>query len=112
MVKTGLSGGPILKNHSVGHTDLTEVPNPPETQARYRVEQQFTNGVRSTEIVDMAAFETGVHYMGWTEAVYRSAVTGQAVYRPCRPAGQPHNCREANAAPSASASNLAHMMVG
>jgi hypothetical protein len=30
----------------------------------------------------MAAFETGVHYMGWTEAVYRSAVTGQAVYLP------------------------------
>ena len=87
MVKTGLSGGPILKNHSVGHTDLTEVPNPPETQARYRVEQQFTNGVRSTEIVDMAAFETGVHYMGWTEAVYRSVVTGQAVYLPLQARG-------------------------
>ena len=93
MVKTGLSGGPTLKNHSVGHTDLTEVPNPPETQARYRVEQQFTNGVRSTEIVDMAAFETGVHYMGWTEAVYRSAVRARRSICPCRPAGQPHNCR-------------------
>ena len=63
-------------------TDLTEVPNPPETPARYRVEQQFTNAIRGTEIVDMAAFETGVHYMEWTEAVYRRAATGQAVYLP------------------------------
>ena len=35
----------------------------------------------------------------------------QSIY-PCRPAGQPHNCRDANAAPWASASNSAHMMVG
>jgi hypothetical protein len=27
-------------------------------------------------------FETGVHYMEWTEAVIRSAHTGQAVYLP------------------------------
>ena len=31
---------------------------------------------------DMVAFETGVHYMEWTEAVARSAQTGQAVYLP------------------------------
>jgi len=30
----------------------------------------------------MARFETGVHYMERTEAVYRSAQTGQAVYLP------------------------------
>ena len=60
-------------------TDLTEVPNPPETPARYRVEEQCTNAIRGTEIVDMATFETGVHYMEWTEAVYRSAATGQAL---------------------------------
>ena len=65
-----------------GDTELSEVPNPPETQARYRVEEQFTNAIRGTEIVDMVAFETGVHYMEWTEAVYRSAMTGQAVYLP------------------------------
>ena len=65
-----------------GDTELTEVPNPPETQARYRVEEQFTNAIRGREIVNMVAFETGVHYMEWTEAVYRSAMTGQAVYLP------------------------------
>ena len=65
-----------------GDAELTEAPNPPETQARYRVEEQFTNAIRGTEIVDMVAFETGVHYMEWTEAVIRSAMTGQAVYLP------------------------------
>ena len=65
-----------------GDTELTEVPNPPEAQARYRVEEQFTNAIRGTEIVDMVAFETGVHYMEWTEAVGRSVMTGQAVYLP------------------------------
>ena len=65
-----------------GDPELTEVPNPPEGQAKYRVEDQFTNAIRGAEIVDMVAFETGVHYMEWTEAVGRSAMTGLAVHLP------------------------------
>jgi predicted dehydrogenase len=65
-----------------GDTKLSEVPNPPEQQAYYRVEEQFTNAIRGTEQVTMVAFETGVHYMEWTEAVHRSSQTGQAVYLP------------------------------
>ena len=58
------------------------MPNPPESQARYRVEEQFTNAIRGREKVDMVAFETGVHYMEWTEAVHRSAQEGRVVYLP------------------------------
>lgn len=65
-----------------GDTNLSAVPNPPEQQAYYRVEEQFTNAIRGTEQVTMVPFETGVHYMEWTEAVFRSAQTGQAVYLP------------------------------
>ena len=65
-----------------GDTELIEVPNPTETQARYRVEEQFTNSMRGKEIADTVAFETGVRCMGWTEAVYRGAMTGQAIYLP------------------------------
>ena len=65
-----------------GDSELTEVANPTEQQAYYRVEEQFTNAIRGTEQVDMVPFETGVHYMEWTEAVVRSAQTGQAVYLP------------------------------
>jgi hypothetical protein len=56
-----------------GDTTLCAVPNPPEQQAYYRVEEQFTNAIRGTEQVTMVAFETGVHYMEWTEAVHRSS---------------------------------------
>jgi predicted dehydrogenase len=65
-----------------GDTQLSEVPNPPEEQAYYRVEEEFTNAIRGTEQITMVPFETGVHYMEWTEAVIRSAQTGQAIYLP------------------------------
>jgi predicted dehydrogenase len=66
----------------VGDKQLTEVPNPPEGQAFYRVEEEFTNAIRGTEEITMVPFETGLHYMEWTEAVIRSAQTGQAIYLP------------------------------
>ena len=65
-----------------GDSELTEVPNPRSEQAYNRVEEEFTNAIRGVEEITMARFETGVHYMEWTEAVYRSSQTGQAVYLP------------------------------
>ena len=65
-----------------GDSELTEVPNPRSEQAYNRVEEEFTNAIRGVEEITMAPFETGVHYMEWTEAVYRSSQTGQAVYLP------------------------------
>ena len=59
-----------------------EVPNPRSEQAYNRVEEEFTNAIRGVEEITMAPFQTGVHYMEWTEAVYRSSQTGQAVYLP------------------------------
>ena len=63
-------------------SELAEVPNPPGEQAHYRVEEEFANAIRGTEEISMVPFESGVHYMEWTEAVVRSAQTGQAVYLP------------------------------
>lgn len=65
-----------------GDADLTEMPNPAAGQARYRVEEEFINAIRGVEPVTMNTFEIGVHYMEWTEAVYRSAQTGQAIHLP------------------------------
>jgi predicted dehydrogenase len=65
-----------------GDSSLAEVPNPPEGQAYYRVEEEFVNAIRGVEEVSMLTFEAGVHYMEWTEAVHRSAQTGQAVFLP------------------------------
>ena len=65
-----------------GDSELAQVPNPREAQAYYRVEEEFINAIRGIERITMAPFETGVHYMEWTEAVYRSSQTGQAMYLP------------------------------
>jgi predicted dehydrogenase len=67
---------------SRGDTQLSEVPNPPEEQAYYRVEEEFSNAIRGKEQITMVPFEAGVHYMEWTEAVIRSSKTGQAIYLP------------------------------
>ncbi len=65
-----------------GDAQLAALPNPAEQQAYYRVEEEFANAIRGTEQITMVPFETGVHYMEWTEAVIRSAQTGQAMYLP------------------------------
>lgn len=65
-----------------GDSGLSVVPNPPEEQAVYRVEEEFVNAIRGIEEVTMLPFEAGAHYMEWTEAVHRSSQTGEAVYLP------------------------------
>ena len=65
-----------------GDRSLTPVANPPEQQAVYRVEEEFVNAIRGREQVTQLTFEAGVHYMEWTEAVHRSAASGQAVHLP------------------------------
>jgi len=65
-----------------GDRQLAPVPNPPEGQAVYRVEEEFVNAIRGTEQVTQLTFEAGTHYMEFTEAVYRSSQTGQAVHLP------------------------------
>lgn len=73
------------QNIFVGHRgdkELAPHPNPPEAQARHRVEEEFVNAIRGLEPVTMNTFEIGVQYMEWTEAVHRSAQTGAAVNLP------------------------------
>ena len=65
-----------------GDSELLEVPNPPEERTYYRVEEEFINAIRGIEQVSMTTFEVGVHYMEWTDAVFRSSQTGQAVHLP------------------------------
>ena len=65
-----------------GDRELAAHPNPPEEQARHRVEEEFINAIRGLEAVTMNTFEIGVKYMEWTEAIYRSAETGTAVALP------------------------------
>ena len=65
-----------------GDKELSAHPNPPEGQARHRVEEEFINAIRGVEPVTLNTFEIGVRYMEWTEAIYRSAESGRAVSLP------------------------------
>lgn len=62
-----------------GDSALARHPNPPENQARHRVEEEFVNAIRGLEPVRMNTFEIGVRYMEWTEAIHRSAASGTVV---------------------------------
>ena len=65
-----------------GDSQLSEIPNPPELQQHWRVEEEFVNCIRGNETVTRTPFSVGVHYMEFTEAVTRSTQTGQAIALP------------------------------
>lgn len=65
-----------------GDAGLSEIENPPNMQGSWRVEEEFANAIRGTETITRTPFDVGVHYMEWTEAVTRSAQTGQSVALP------------------------------
>jgi predicted dehydrogenase len=62
-----------------GDRALVVHPNPPEQQARHRVEEEFVNAIRGLEPIKLNTFEIGVRYMEWTEAIHRSAASGAVV---------------------------------
>ena len=74
--KLNLSGG------KRGDSQLTEIPNPPEGQYAWRVEQEFIGAIRGEEPIVHTPFDVGLHYMEFTEAVTRSAQSGQAISLP------------------------------
>ena len=65
-----------------GDDKLHEINNPEEDRAYWRVEEEFCNAIRGQEKITRTPFEVGVHYMEFTEAVTRSAQTGQTVALP------------------------------
>jgi predicted dehydrogenase len=65
-----------------GDRELAEVPNPAEGRAFYRVEEEFVHAIRGLEEVTQLTFDAGAHYMEWTEAVHRSARSGETVHLP------------------------------
>ncbi|HMH52787.1 MAG TPA: Gfo/Idh/MocA family oxidoreductase [Candidatus Acidoferrum sp.] len=62
-----------------GDKALAEIPIPAEQRVGWRVEEEFINAIRGREKVTHTDFEDGVRYMEFTDAVVKSAATGQAV---------------------------------
>jgi predicted dehydrogenase len=61
-----------------GDKALAEIPIPAERRIGWRVEEEFVNAIRGREQVSRTTFEDGVRYMEFTEAVWKSAASGQA----------------------------------
>lgn len=62
-----------------GDKGLSEVVIPAEQRIGWRVEEEFVNAVRGHEKITHTNFEDGVRYMEFTDAVAKSAATGQAI---------------------------------
>ena len=65
-----------------GDEALREIEIPPEKQGDWRCEEEFIRAIRGLEPVTHTSFEDGVRYMEFTEAVTRSAQTGQKIHLP------------------------------
>ena len=65
-----------------GDEALSEIEVPEEKRGGWRVEEEFVNAIRGVEPVRYTTFADGVAYMEFTEAVTRSAQTGQSVALP------------------------------
>ena len=62
-----------------GDKALKEIPIAREARVGWRVEEEFVNAIRGREKITRTTFEDGVRYMEFTDAVARSAGTGQTV---------------------------------
>ena len=62
-----------------GDKALAEIPIPAAQRIGWRVEEEFVNAIRGREKVALTTFEDGVRYMEFTDAVARSAASGQTV---------------------------------
>lgn len=62
--------------------DEVEIPIPPEKASGWTVEADFVRAIRQGTPIEFTDFATGVRYMEFTEAVARSAETGQPVDLP------------------------------
>jgi predicted dehydrogenase len=63
-------------------TELEEIPIPSDKAQNWRVEAEFVEAIRLGTPIRFTDFATGVAYMEFTEAVARSAETGEPVELP------------------------------
>jgi predicted dehydrogenase len=71
-----------LYGGKVGDTELKAIDIPADKAGSWRVEAEFIGAIRGQEELRLTDFTTGTKYMEFTEAVARSAASGQAVSLP------------------------------
>jgi predicted dehydrogenase len=63
-------------------SELAEIAIPPEKARTWQVEEEFVRAIRGGDAIRFTDFATGVAYMEFTEAVARSAESGEPVDLP------------------------------
>ncbi|MCH8206447.1 MAG: Gfo/Idh/MocA family oxidoreductase [Chloroflexi bacterium] len=76
------SGSMTLRGGRRGDDALEEIDIPVEKQGGWRVEEEFVRAVRGLEPITHTGFEDGVKYMEFSEAVTRSAQSGNKIHLP------------------------------
>ena len=76
------AGSMTLHGGRRGDDELSPIEIPAEKSGSWRVEEEFVNAIRGVEPVTHTTFEDGVRYMEFTEAVTRSAQSGQKIVLP------------------------------
>ena len=74
--------GQTIMGGRKGDSALEEISIAPEKRGSWQVEEEFVGAIRGQEKIKLTSFEDGVKYMEFTEAVTRSAQSGQAVALP------------------------------
>ena len=72
-------GAKRLSGGRRGDKALAEIPIPADQRIGWRVEEEFVNAIRGREKISHTTFEDGVRYMEFTDAVAKSAASGQSV---------------------------------
>jgi len=71
-----------LYGGKVGDSELKAIDIPADKAGAWRVEAEFVGAIRGQEEIRLTDFTTGTQYMEFTEAVTRSAESGQAIRLP------------------------------
>ncbi|PON12936.1 hypothetical protein C2W62_37000 [Candidatus Entotheonella serta] len=75
-------GSQTLYGGKMGDAELKPIEIPTDKAGAWRVEAEFIGAIRGQEEIRLTDFTTGTQYMEFTEAVTRSAESGQAVSLP------------------------------
>ena len=81
-IKFEVSPSERLLTAKAGDSQLLEFEVPKDKRGGWRVEAEFIAAIRGQEKVRLTDFATGMKYMEFTEAVARSARTGESVSLP------------------------------
>jgi predicted dehydrogenase len=75
-------GSQTLYGGKAGDAELKAIEIPSDKAGAWRVEAEFVGAIRGQEKIHLTDFITGTKYMEFTEAVTRSAESGQAINLP------------------------------